>query len=398
MPRIEAVMSIFLASPGDVTDERIKLTEIISDWNQVWSRNLGLRLELIKWETDAYPGVGKDAQDVINQQIPNDYDLFVGIMWSRFGTPTSRAGSGTQEEFQSALSRYRSDPEGVSIFFYFKDAPIAPSKIDTEQLRNVQEFKDSLGREGILHWGFSDLDQFEKLFAMHVTRHVQAWKHKNPERIHEKSPPMQKDVDSENKQQSQPLDDYSDDDGYLDLLETFFERNDDLVEIVNRISQAQNDLADKTTQGTKDLSALHEAPGSPHPNQARRLISKVADEMVRFTDRINAEIPLFRSAIGTSMRALSRAATLSKEFDPENFLNAKFAATKLLVSLQEATQATLGFKASTAGLPRITKELNTAKRLQASTLDALIAEFENAQRLLTEAIAVIETLSPVDGS
>ena|SRR3989337_1199459 len=32
-------------------------------------------------ETHTYPGIGEDAQDVINKQIDDDYDIFIGLMW-----------------------------------------------------------------------------------------------------------------------------------------------------------------------------------------------------------------------------------------------------------------------------------------------------------------------------
>jgi hypothetical protein len=80
LARTESVMTIFLASPGDVTEERNRLEDTIADWNRTWARNLGIRLELMRWEQDAYPDIGADAQDVINQQIPQDYDLFIGLM------------------------------------------------------------------------------------------------------------------------------------------------------------------------------------------------------------------------------------------------------------------------------------------------------------------------------
>lgn len=88
MPRQEQVFSVFVASPSDVGEEREKLEEVIRELNLTWSRELGIRLDLIRWETHAYPGMGADAQDVINEQIPNDYDLFIGIMWCRYGTKT----------------------------------------------------------------------------------------------------------------------------------------------------------------------------------------------------------------------------------------------------------------------------------------------------------------------
>ena len=84
-------------------DERNLFQEIVAEWNQTWARNLGLRLELLRWEQDAYPGIGTDSQDVINHQIPEDYDLFIGLMWSRFGTPTARAGSGCDRSQTAAF-------------------------------------------------------------------------------------------------------------------------------------------------------------------------------------------------------------------------------------------------------------------------------------------------------
>lgn len=40
----------------------------------------------------------------------------------------------------------------------------------------------------------------------------------------------------------------------------------------------------------------------------------------------------------------------------------------------------------------MTKELNVAKRKQVAALERLVGEFENAERLVIEAIAVIDAL------
>ncbi|MYD31374.1 MAG: DUF4062 domain-containing protein, partial [Nitrospira sp. SB0661_bin_20] len=64
-------------------------------------------MDVVRWETRTTPGFGKDPQDVINKQISDAYDIFIGIMWTRFGTPTPRAGSGTEEEFLRAYDRYK---------------------------------------------------------------------------------------------------------------------------------------------------------------------------------------------------------------------------------------------------------------------------------------------------
>ena len=148
MARQEHVLSVFVASPGDVEAERGKLEDVIRELNHTWSRELGIRLDLVRWETHAYPSFGIDAQDVINEQIPDDYDLFVGIMWCRYGTPTGRAGSGTVEEFERAKARYDADKNSVQLMVYFKDEPIPPSQLDPAQLAKVNAFRASLGDQG----------------------------------------------------------------------------------------------------------------------------------------------------------------------------------------------------------------------------------------------------------
>lgn len=45
------VLSIFLASPSDLAEERAGLKQVIDELNLAWSDYLGMRLELLVWET-----------------------------------------------------------------------------------------------------------------------------------------------------------------------------------------------------------------------------------------------------------------------------------------------------------------------------------------------------------
>src|SRR4051794_11197900 len=101
MPTPVIVHSAFVSSPGDVATERSVTPRIVSELNGVYLQATGHILWPLMWETMS-GGLGEDPQAVINRQTP-DYDIFVGIVWSRFGTPTKRAGSGTEEEFDRAL-------------------------------------------------------------------------------------------------------------------------------------------------------------------------------------------------------------------------------------------------------------------------------------------------------
>ena len=145
------VLKVFVASPSDVVDERNALAKLIGDINDVLvylTPEKQLRLELVRYETHSYPDLGR-PQEVINREIPVDYDIFVGIMWKRAGTPTDTADSGTIEEFERA-SRRREKNSLPRIMFYFCDQPMAiPTPTELEQLQKVVEFRNKLAAQGL---------------------------------------------------------------------------------------------------------------------------------------------------------------------------------------------------------------------------------------------------------
>jgi len=89
------IFRVFLASPGDTKNERRVAEKVISELNRTVGSRDGFSLVLLKWETNTYASVGTYSQEVINRQI-GDFDIFIGIMWKKFGTPTKVAGSGSE--------------------------------------------------------------------------------------------------------------------------------------------------------------------------------------------------------------------------------------------------------------------------------------------------------------
>ncbi len=143
---------VFLASPSDVIEEREALAKLVRDVNDVLAflaDDKGLSLELVRYETHAYPDIGK-PQDVINRQIPLDYDIFLGVMWKRCGTPTAKHPSGTVEEFRRAFEKRKSS-HLPRIMFYFCDQPMPIPDDDSEvrQLGEVVKFRSELSSKGL---------------------------------------------------------------------------------------------------------------------------------------------------------------------------------------------------------------------------------------------------------
>jgi formylglycine-generating enzyme required for sulfatase activity len=119
--------------------ERINLTD---------GDRMKMRLELFKWETGVAPRIGPDAQAVVDGQTPSQYDIYLGIMKHRFGTPTGPYGSGTEKEFQDALERWGKVGQPW-ILFYFNEAKIDPVKVDLAQLSEVLKFRGRLETQGL---------------------------------------------------------------------------------------------------------------------------------------------------------------------------------------------------------------------------------------------------------
>ena len=175
--------------------------------------DLDIRLELVMWETDTYPSIGKDVQSTINEQIGDDYDIFVGLMWTRFGTPTPRAGSGTEEEFNLALEKLTNNPANTRILFYFKDLPPESlSKIDLIQLGKINEFREQLQSKGLLG-SYKDLEKFKELARNHLLKHARDFR---------KGWGFDISQDSPKKSESPKLanDEFEENDGFVRIAQT----------------------------------------------------------------------------------------------------------------------------------------------------------------------------------
>ncbi len=155
-----AFLRVLVASPSDTIEERTLLRgKVIPELNKLHGSQEGFDLEPVLWETDSYPGLGVDAQDVINRQLA-DYNIFVGIMSTRFGSPTHRGSSGTEEEFDRALDRYLSTPNDIRILFYFRNPTVRFFDLDIEQAWRVHEFRARIQRQGLLVGEYNTTEEF----------------------------------------------------------------------------------------------------------------------------------------------------------------------------------------------------------------------------------------------
>jgi len=161
----------FIGSPSDTKDERLACKEIIRHISKTIGEKFNFRLESLMWEDDSRPSFDIDGQAVINRQLLlKEYHVFIGIMWSRFGSPTERAESGTIEEFEDAFNKYK-EKKDVEICMYFNKKDIPQSLMDLEQIAKVFKFKKQVSELGGLYNEYNGIEQFKDNLRLHLTNY-----------------------------------------------------------------------------------------------------------------------------------------------------------------------------------------------------------------------------------
>lgn len=165
MPSQAMKYKILIASPSDVVEERKIIPEVIEYWNTVNSDHYGVILKPVLWEIDATPKMGKSPQDIINKQLVRSCDILVGTFWTRLGTHTGKAESGTVEEIEEFLK------DEKPVLLYFSSIPVVPENINIEQCKRLSEFKKKCEKEGLVT-SYKSIDELQKKLQMHITKTI----------------------------------------------------------------------------------------------------------------------------------------------------------------------------------------------------------------------------------
>ncbi len=152
---------VFVASPSDVLEERTAVAQAIYEWNDLHAFQMSLVLLPVRWETHAAPELGNRPQEIINKRVLKDCDLLIGIFWSRIGTHTGKAESGTVEEIEEAIKA------GKQVLLYFSTKPVPQSNIDASQIARLHAFRDEYRKRGLV-FDFESVDELCRLVHRHL--------------------------------------------------------------------------------------------------------------------------------------------------------------------------------------------------------------------------------------
>jgi len=168
-----ALVKLTICGPSDVEREVGAAQEVIYDWNRQHGEANGFWVKHQHWSSDAHPSLAGRAQSVINHQLIDDSDILVAIFWSRLGTPTGVADSGTQEEILRGVRL------GKKVLVYFSRLEPLPADADAEQIDRLDGFRQDLQAKGLC-WSFTSRAQFRKDFTNHLALALNACKQPAP--------------------------------------------------------------------------------------------------------------------------------------------------------------------------------------------------------------------------
>jgi len=384
MPKTQTILSVFVASPDDVAEERDCIEDTVKELNNVWSKKLQISLELIKWESHTHPGISEDSQAVISEQIEDDYDIFVGLMWAKYGTPTKSSRSGTEEEFNNALKRWKENPNQIRILFYFKEAPVDPYKIDPDQLNLIKEFRKRIGKEGVLYRNFKNLDEFTQLVRIHLSKVVQEWGTKWGD-IKEKGSKIK---------QSTPKSKIEEEQGLIDLVESGQENFETLTEVMKHITEEMQNLTEKLNLRTEDIKEI-QSKGDLKLKQMKRSINLAAADMEKFSDSLEVQIQKYDESHTKGANAFIKSINLLKDFQPDNK-----EARKALVQIKGLESSLRKTRAELEKLygiieatPRVTTYYNRAKRYTLYVLEKFSDKMSKSILLTSDLVKVMEEIT-----
>ena len=384
MPRTIHRLRAFVASPNDIKEERERLERIVTELNRTWADNLAIEIELVRWETHAYPGFNTDPQATINQEISDDYEIFVGLLWAHIGTPTPRAPSGTLEEFERAYAKYKANPESVNLLVYFKDEPIPPSEIKPEQIEQIHRFRDSLGSLGGLYWTFQTCGDFEALVRPHLARVIQVWKGRIDRNVQGTRAPeasqLAQPADDTQKPQMPQFGDAAEFEelGYLDYMEMGEHANSVMNAALARMTSAMEELGAHVRERT---AAAEDLAKSPNLTAAKEVANDTATDLEAFAKQTAAEVPTFAEAYADVLRAFSGAASIAVESQGgrDQVETALKPIEQMRAALELCKEQLLEFAGKLRSTPRMTTHLNRARHKALKVMASVDAELGKAR-------------------
>lgn len=158
-------IDLLLSCPGDVQDELVIVNEVVQKYNNEVGRSKDVFIDVRHWKKSSFPKSGGKPQEILNKQFVLDCYIAIAIFWTRFGTTTDEFESGTEEEITRLIEQNK------QVFLYFSQIPVQPNKIDLEQYKKIENFKNQYSDKG-LYYEYNDIDEFKDVLFQHLCQYI----------------------------------------------------------------------------------------------------------------------------------------------------------------------------------------------------------------------------------
>ena len=186
-----------------------------------------------------------------------------------------------------------------------------------------------------------------------------------------------------------------DDFGYIDYLEIYEARQAEMTSALTQINEATVRIGEQLGQRS---SEMQDAKMSD-TRAARRFIKRAADDMTSYSHVMSTQVSALSGAREPAFTALSSALALQADFPnaPETLSELRSNLLSLVDGAATAQAGMIGMRNSADGLPRMSKELNKAKRSVVQQLDLFLSEIEGTRSTVLNIISSIERVLPPQG-
>jgi hypothetical protein len=270
---------------------------------------------------------------------------------------------------------------------YFKDAPIAPSKIDVEQLNRVNVFRQSLS-DSSLSSVFEDNASFQSSLRAHLSMLAQKYSTSTSAQKRQNTA-LAELVTSNAAPATLGALEEDDDLGYLDYLDIYLSRLAEGTTTLDVISGATQKVGSQI-----DLRAKETYPGMDVKN-AKRIVKLASEDMNVYAEVLRINLPLLSSSVSASMDALTKGLAFYDELstgDTSQLVSTRSELANLIEIVLQSAGNIERFKSTVDGIPRMSSDLNKAKRALSAQLDSVVVEFKTISQTGRNIVASIDGL------
>jgi len=166
MPQETIEIKVFISCPSDVEDEKDIAVRTCDSISRVLAKDK-IAVKPIHWRKDVLPIItGEGPQKIIDEHLEGtEYDIYIGILWKKFGESQDNGKTPTEGEFEDALLRYKQKQKPL-ITVFFKQKKFLPyNQHETLQYLEVQKFEEKIKSHelGIYNTFTTELNFQEKI-------------------------------------------------------------------------------------------------------------------------------------------------------------------------------------------------------------------------------------------